>query len=285
MTSGERRLAERLEQKLDDDNLLWYDVPVGPQQLHPDFIVLHPSRGLLILEVKDFRLSTIVQAAKDEWTILDNASGEPKPIQSPFAQARNYAHAVLGALRADKRLVHPDGRRQGEVVFAWSYGVVLPNITRKQPTDSQLDQAIAAHRVFCSGETTGSVVAADLLTAGDKDADGIPLVKRVSCGREEQAPSSSNCPPARRSFCHCGSLGQRPGPTQAAAPRAQEEWRIPARRGCGSGDDHEDQQGLEFPVRALPCVRYMSAAGDDEKEAARVFYVAAMRATQRLGMS
>jgi hypothetical protein len=28
MTSGERRLAERLEQKLDDDYLMWYD----PQQ-------------------------------------------------------------------------------------------------------------------------------------------------------------------------------------------------------------------------------------------------------------
>ncbi|WP_208616351.1 DEAD/DEAH box helicase [Acidovorax carolinensis] len=157
MTSGERRLAERLEHKLDDDYLLWYDVPVGPQQLHPDFIVLHPSRGLLILEVKDFRLSTIVQADKDEWTILDNASGGPKHIQSPFAQARNYAHAVLGALRADKRLVHPDGRRQGEVVFAWSYGVVLPNITRRQFTDAQLDKAIAAHRVICSDEMTESV--------------------------------------------------------------------------------------------------------------------------------
>ena len=31
MTSGERRLAERLEQKLDDDYLLWYDVPMGPR--------------------------------------------------------------------------------------------------------------------------------------------------------------------------------------------------------------------------------------------------------------
>lgn len=157
MTSGEKRLAERLEQKLDDDYLLWYDVPVGPQQLHPDFIVLHPSRGLLILEVKDFRLSTIVQADKDSWTILDSASGAPKPIQSPFSQARHYAHAVLGALRADKRLVHPDGRRQGELLFAWSYGVVLSNITRKQFTDAQLDQAIAADRVICSDEMTDSI--------------------------------------------------------------------------------------------------------------------------------
>jgi hypothetical protein len=83
MTSGEKRLAERLEDKLDDDYLLWYDVPVGPLQLPPDFIVLHPSRGLLILEVKDFRLSTIVQADKEDWTILDAVSSEPKTIQSP----------------------------------------------------------------------------------------------------------------------------------------------------------------------------------------------------------
>ena len=29
MTPGERRLAERLEQKLEDDYLLWCEVPVG----------------------------------------------------------------------------------------------------------------------------------------------------------------------------------------------------------------------------------------------------------------
>ena len=160
MTPGEKRLAERLEQKLESDYLLWYDVPVGPKQLHPDFIVLHPSRGLLILEVKDFRLATIVEADKDQWTILDSASGQPKPVQSPFAQARNYAHTVLAALRADKRLTHPAGHpRQGEVVFAWSYGVVLPNITRKQFTDAQLGEAIAAHRVVCSDEMAAGVEA------------------------------------------------------------------------------------------------------------------------------
>ncbi len=161
MTSGEHRLAERLEQKLENDYLLWYDVPIGPQQQHPDFIVLHPSRGLLILEVKDFRLSTIVQADKEQWTILDSASGQPVSVQSPFGQARTYAHAVCNALRQDQRLVHPDGRYQGNLVFAWSYGVVLPNITRKQFTDAQLGGAIAAHRVICSDEMAPSVDAED----------------------------------------------------------------------------------------------------------------------------
>jgi superfamily I DNA/RNA helicase len=41
-------------------------------------------------------------------------------------------------------------------------------------------------------------------------------------------------------------------------------------------------KGLEFPVVALPGVGHMPAAGEDVQEAARVFYVSATRATQRL---
>ena len=41
-------------------------------------------------------------------------------------------------------------------------------------------------------------------------------------------------------------------------------------------------KGLEFRVVALPGVGHIPAKGEDEKEAARVFYVAATRATQRL---
>ncbi|GHC81607.1 hypothetical protein GCM10007320_24000 [Pseudorhodoferax aquiterrae] len=73
MTSGERRLAKRLEQQLDEDHLLWYDVPIGPKQTHPDFVVLHPRRGLLILETKDWRLDTIQSATPQRWDILADA--------------------------------------------------------------------------------------------------------------------------------------------------------------------------------------------------------------------
>ena len=43
-------------------------------------------------------------------------------------------------------------------------------------------------------------------------------------------------------------------------------------------------KGLGFPAVALPGAGHMPAPGEDEKEAARVFYVAATRATQRLVM-
>ncbi|MCX7256469.1 MAG: NERD domain-containing protein [Polaromonas sp.] len=160
MTAGERRLAQRLEQKLDADYLLWYDVPVGPKQSHPDFVVLHPRRGLLILEVKDWKPGTIVQADKESWVIL--ADGRPKTVPSPMAQARQYAHQVVNALERDAPLVQAGGPHQGKLAFPWSYGVVFTHLTRKQFTDGELGQIMAPHRVLCADEMLEAVEAEDL---------------------------------------------------------------------------------------------------------------------------
>ncbi len=160
MTGGEKRLAERLEQKLDDDYLLWYDVPVGPKYSHPDFVVIHPRRGLLVLEIKDWRLATIQRADKEMWEIIPD--GFPKNVINPLEQARQYAHQVVNALERDKQLVQAEGRHLGKLSFPWSYGVVFSNITRKQFNDAELDKAIEPNRVVCSDEMTESVDAEDL---------------------------------------------------------------------------------------------------------------------------
>lgn len=152
MTGGERRLAERLEGKLDADYSVWYDVPVGPKHSHPDFVVLHPSRGLLILETKDWKLDTILRADKDVWEIL--VQGAPKNVPSPMEQARHYAHQVVDALKRDAQLVHGDGTYRGQLAFPWSYGVVMTHVTRKQFTAAELDRLIEPHRVICSDEMT-----------------------------------------------------------------------------------------------------------------------------------
>ena len=159
MTQGERRTAERLEQKLDDDYLVWYDVPVGPKHAHPDFVVLHPRRGLLILEVKDWRLDTIRTASKQTWEIL--VQGTPKIVPSPIEQARHYAHQVIDALSKDHRLTNADGK----LCFPWSYGVILTHITRKQFEGAQLNLAIESHRVVCSDEMTATVEPEDFQSA------------------------------------------------------------------------------------------------------------------------
>ncbi len=160
MTSGERRLAERLEAKLDDDYLMWYDVPMGPRNAHPDFCVMHPRRGILILEVKDWKKETIQQADKQTWTIIPD--GIPKAVINPLEQARQYAHQVVNALERDPQLVQADGAHQGKLAFPWSYGVVFTNITRKQFKDAELHHAIEPHRVLCKDEMLEAVDAEDL---------------------------------------------------------------------------------------------------------------------------
>jgi hypothetical protein len=157
MTTGEKRLAERLEQKLDDDYMLWYDVPVGPKQTYPDFVVIHPRRGLLILETKDWRLETIQKATREYWEIAPD--GQRKVVKNPLAQARHCAIEVVNALERDPQLIHSDGPHKGKLAFPWGHGVVFTRITRKQFDDAGLGEAIEPHYVICKDEMTESVEA------------------------------------------------------------------------------------------------------------------------------
>ena len=149
-TTGERRLAERLEQKLDDDYLLWYDVPIGPKQSHPDFVVMHPRRGILILETKDWKLETIQQISRYACDLLVN--GQIKVVINPLAQARHCAIQVVNALERDVQLIQASGPHQGKLAFPWGYGVVFTRFTRKQFDDAGLGDAIEPHYVICQDE-------------------------------------------------------------------------------------------------------------------------------------
>lgn len=154
-TPGERKFARLLEAKLEDDYLCWYNVPIGPSRRHPDFVILHPQRGLLVLEVKDWRLSTIQSINSHEATIIVN--GSPIKQKNPLEQARGYAMAVADILKSDPQLVWADGRYQGKLLCPWTFGVVLTNITRSDFEQTDLGDAIEPHHVICRDEMTESV--------------------------------------------------------------------------------------------------------------------------------
>jgi superfamily I DNA and RNA helicase len=155
MTGGEKRLAQRLESKLEDDWLIWYDVPLGPRNVHPDFVVFNPRRGLLVLEVKDWKLDTIRDIDRQSASIL-TANGL-KRVANPLEQARQYAHEVSNLLQRDPQLTINSGRMTGTLLFPWSYGVVLANISRKQFDSTNLGEVIEPQRVICQDEMTESV--------------------------------------------------------------------------------------------------------------------------------
>lgn len=129
MTPGERRFAHRLQEKLEDDYLCWYDVPVGRKWAHPDFVILHPRRGLLVLEVKDWKRETIREASKTSFTLLTDKG--QKTVANPLEQARQYVQGICDRLTADPQLrAAEQGRYQGRLCFPYGCGVVLTNIPR-----------------------------------------------------------------------------------------------------------------------------------------------------------
>jgi hypothetical protein len=153
MTPGERRFSQRLEDKLDEDYLCWYDVPVGPSYRHPDFVVLHPNRGILILEVKDWKPETLADIDRDR-VVLNTERGRVAE-SNPLRQARAYAMEILRLLQADPALLQPAGhRREGKLVMPWGFGVVLTNITRHQFEQMELDNFLTSGNVICRDEIT-----------------------------------------------------------------------------------------------------------------------------------
>jgi len=151
MTAGERRFAHRLETLLEADYLCWYDVPVGTKYQHPDFLVLHPRRGLLVLEVKDWTREYIQHINPVSVTLLTPTG--PKEVGNPLEQARQYAFGVKNALERDSQLIAPTGHAHcGKLICPYGFGVVLSAITRKQFDDTDLGDVLPSHLVICKDE-------------------------------------------------------------------------------------------------------------------------------------
>lgn len=154
MTLGERRFAHRVVDKLENDYLCWYNVPVGSKALYPDFIILHPRRGLLILEVKDWNLDSIRNADRQVFALLTHTG--LKHMANPIVQARSYALTILNQFERDPSLKVLEGRYQGKLLFPWGYGVVLTNITRRQFEGTDLKDVIEPDLIICKDEMTES---------------------------------------------------------------------------------------------------------------------------------
>lgn len=155
-TPGERRFALRVEEKLDDEYLVWLNVPIGPAQIEPDCLILSPFRGLVALEVKDWKIDTIDSFDKHSVS-LKTDKGLVR-VANPLAQARQYAERIARLLEADPELRF-DARHQhgNHLILPWAYGVVFPNIRREQFLANELDTILPAHLVICQDDMVESV--------------------------------------------------------------------------------------------------------------------------------
>ena len=131
-------------------------MPIGPRGLHPDFVILHPRRGLLILEVKDWKLDIIRQANKLSFTILTD-KGE-KTVANPLEQARQYAQVISDLLQRDPMLKNSHGgKHHGRLCFPYGVAEKMQrtpgSLAMKLSNLASLDPKLKARCVFRANVT------------------------------------------------------------------------------------------------------------------------------------
>ena len=127
-TAGERLLFRTLKTYLPDDYIVYYEPEIRGKR--PDFVIIGPDLGLVVLEVKDYTKNTLYQLNPDEWTIV-NTSGEQTTVKSPLRQARDNAFHLVDVLKKDRNLVQLEGKHKFQLKFPYGFGSVYTRLHQK----------------------------------------------------------------------------------------------------------------------------------------------------------
>lgn len=164
MTSGERRVAHCLQSLLEDDYLIWYDIPIGKKRRYPDFIILHPAHGLLFLEVKDWKLENLEFVTPTNVELRTDNGLVTRT--HPLAQVRQCAYAILDILTRDGALRATTTAHQGNLIIPYGWGVVFTKISRQEIRqripDEKREMLIPDHLALYKDDISDSVDAETL---------------------------------------------------------------------------------------------------------------------------
>lgn len=128
-TMGERLLFRTLKTYLPEDYIVYYEPEI--QGKRPDFVIIGPDLGIVVLEVKDYTKNTLLQLNHEEWTLL-TSSGETTTTKNPLKQARENIFHLVDKLKKDKNLVNLDGKYKYQLKFPFGYGAVFTRLYQKE---------------------------------------------------------------------------------------------------------------------------------------------------------
>ncbi len=121
-TEGEQRVFYFLKDKLPDDYIGWYELDV--EDRYPDFVILGPEIGILILEVKDWSVDNITSFNQEYFYL--NLNGVRKQFSNPQKQGKNFKDKIANKVKNSLRLqnLYEHIRINNAICF--------PNITREE---------------------------------------------------------------------------------------------------------------------------------------------------------
>ena len=128
-SQGEQRLFAVLK-RLPDEVVVYYEPLIDNR--NPDFVVVLPKLGVLLIEVKGWYLPDII--AGDTHAVHVRDGNREVEHVHPLRQAADYKYRLMKTCASDRQvsmLVNPDGRYTGKFQFPFASFAVMSNITRE----------------------------------------------------------------------------------------------------------------------------------------------------------
>ncbi|MCG3135465.1 MAG: hypothetical protein HMLKMBBP_03121 [Planctomycetes bacterium] len=141
--SGEERVFDRLRDGLkpDADWVVAHEPAIDGHS--PDFVVYGRKLGIVVLEVKDWSLSTVAPGSTGRTWLIEER-GEPKSRTAPNRQAAGYMYAVKERIEGIPELTWPTGEYVGKSRVPLASLVVFVNIRRADFVKSDVADVLSA---------------------------------------------------------------------------------------------------------------------------------------------
>lgn len=136
---SEKLVFETLQTKLPDSIIAIhgkrFSIPGGhrPKEGEIDFLILHPERGYLALEVKG---GQEIRRDADGWKSVRTDDGRSVPIKDPGAQSQDAVHTIGRYMANHKKY----GAELGGVTYGW--GVCFPGFSVHSELDPSLPRRL-----------------------------------------------------------------------------------------------------------------------------------------------
>lgn len=123
-TMGERQVFNLLKEKLPANYYVWHNTRIGEK--YPDFIIFEKNIGIIVLEVKDWKLENVEWADKKQFGLKGGT------LENPIEQAREYSLLVANVLKKNNILAQETGNYRGNFVATYGHGAIFANIKKEE---------------------------------------------------------------------------------------------------------------------------------------------------------